>query len=364
MKPLDDLLPEEAHHAELILSLRQTYRSPESITASEREEAIARARERLSSQISETTALERAMSIQSAGTTGSSLPPAPGPGQRPRRVHMIRVLNTIAALLVVGAIIAVLISRHQAPSQISSFNRQEGETIVTSSAGGFEMVMRLTGGPYFLSEMLAVDLSLTNHTDQAVNPGFPFEGYTCGYNSSYDTGVQIVGGSAPIYTLPLPADHRCVSISQGNIVLKAGQTLSVHRYLPLTRSGQMTLVGKTQFYQPGANHSLEPVASPLEKHWPSLPITVSPHIPADRTLSIQRTNTQVTVLVPPGKQLVYMYAIFCTNTGGGNFGWQPLSTTTIKPSDDSCRSMQVDWTFAFAVPGYAILTGKGQFQAP
>jgi len=285
----------------------------------------------------------------------------------PRHARMMRVLNTIAAILVVGAIIGaslVLFSRHQAPSQVVTLDSQGKQVTVTSSAGGFEMVMRLTAGPYFLSEMLAVDISLTNHTDQAVHLGFPFEGYACGYNSSDDTGVQIVGGHKPEYTLPLPTDHSCPPRPEGNSVLKAGQTLSVHRYLPLTLSGQMTLVGKTQFYQPKANTFPEPVASPLDHHWPSLHITVSSHIPVNRTLSLQRTNTQVTVLAPSGKQLVYMYTIACTNTGGGNFGWELLSTTTIKPFDDYCRRVQVDWTFAFAVPGYAILTGEGKFQAP
>jgi hypothetical protein len=101
----------------------------------------------------------------------------------------------------------------------------------------------------------------------------------------------------------------------------------------------------------------------LDNHWPSLHITVSPSIPEDRKLSLQRTDTQVTVGVPKGKQLVYMDTIACPGTVGGNFGWDLLRTTTIKPYDDYCRRVQVDWKFAFAVPGYAILTGEGQFQA-
>jgi hypothetical protein len=72
----------------------------------------------------------------------------------------------------------------------------------------------------------------------------------------------------------------------------------------------------------------------------------------------------VTVIAPKGVQLVYMYTIACPGTGGGNFGETPISTTTIKPYDDYCRGVQVDWTFAFAVPGYAILTGEGTFQIP
>jgi hypothetical protein len=52
MKPLEDFLPEEIHNPELITALQQTHRQPEAITPGEREETIARARERLSSQIS------------------------------------------------------------------------------------------------------------------------------------------------------------------------------------------------------------------------------------------------------------------------------------------------------------------------
>ncbi|HEY7419053.1 MAG TPA: hypothetical protein VH593_27980 [Ktedonobacteraceae bacterium] len=368
MKPLDDFLPDETHHPELITSLRQTHRHPEPITASEREEIIARARKRLSSRISGTAAQDEAASRPLAGVTDSSLPPASIPVRMARRARRIRVLNTIAAILMVGVIIGaslVLFNRHEASSLSAPLNSQGKDVTVTSSAGGFEMTMRLTGGPYFLSEMLAVDISLTNHTDKAVHVGYPFEGYTCGYSSSADTGVQIVGGSKPQYTLPLSTDHSCPPPLQGHAVLNPGQTLSVARYLPLTLSGQMTLIEKTQFYQSGgANNFPEPTASPLDNHWPSLHITVSPSIPVNRTLSLQRTNTQVTVLAPSGKQLVYMYTISCPSVGGGNFTWEPISTTTIKPYDDYCRRVQVDWTFAFAVPGYAILTGEGKFQAP
>lgn len=287
-----------------------------------------------------------------------------GGAQMPQHARRMRVLNTIAATLIVAVMLGaslVLFSRHNAPSQVVTFDSQGEHVTVTSSAGGFEMVMRLTAGPYFLSELLAVDISLTNHTDQTAYLGFPFEQDTCGYHSSDDAGVQILGGSKPAYTLPLPTDHSCPAAAPFyyGIVLKPSQTLSVARYLPLTLSGPMTLVGKTQFYQPGANNYPEPATSPLENHWPSLHITVSPQIPVDRTLSVQRITTQVKVLAPAGKQLVYMYAIACTNTEGGNFAWEPISTTTIKPFDDSC-----DWTFAFAVPGYAILTGAGRFQAP
>ena len=63
MKPLDDFLPEETHNPELITSLRQTHRQPEPITASAREETIARARERLSSQISGTAAHDEEVPI-------------------------------------------------------------------------------------------------------------------------------------------------------------------------------------------------------------------------------------------------------------------------------------------------------------
>ena len=295
--------------------------------------------------------------------------PEPGlaPTPMPRRTHRTHVLNTIAATLIVGAIIGVslvLFSRHDAPSQVTTLDSQGKHITVTSSAGGFVMVMRLTAGPYFLSEMLEVDISLSNHIDTAAHLGFPFERDACGYHSSYNTGVQIVGGNKPVYTLPMPTDHSCPAPFGNGIVLKPGQTLSVTRYLPLTLSGQMTLIGKTQFYQPGASDFPEPATSPLDNHWPSLHITVSPQIPADRTLSLQRTNTQVTVLAPPGQQLVYMYTITCTNTFGGNFGWEPISTITIKPFDDYCRRVQMAWSFAFAVPGYAILTGSGKFQAP
>src|SRR5215469_5031526 len=178
---------------------------------------------------------------------GALFPPTLVPALKPRRTRRMRVLNTIAATLIVAVLIGaslVLFSRHNAPSQVVTLDNQGEHITVTSSAGGFAMGMRLTAGPYFLSELLAVDLSLTNQTDQAVYLGFPFEQDTCGYHSSNDTGVHILGGSKPAYTLPLPTDHSCpVSAAPFyyGIVLQPGQTHSVYRYLPLTLSGQMTL---------------------------------------------------------------------------------------------------------------------------
>ncbi|MDQ2903948.1 MAG: hypothetical protein M3Y81_10380 [Chloroflexota bacterium] len=365
MKPLDDFLPEETHNPELITALRQTQRQPDPITASEREETIAHARERLSSQVSGMASPDEEV-LRLAGVTDSSLLPVLVPTQKPRHARMMRLLNMIAATLIVGAIIGaslVLFSRRDAPSQVTTLDSQGKYVTVTSSAGGLEMGMHLPVGPYFLSEMLTVDISLTNHTDKAVDLGSPFMTYSCGYNISYDTGVQIVGGSKPEYKIPMPTAVHCPAFWR-DLVLKPGHTLSVHKYLPLTLSGQMTLVGKTQFYKPGVHYFPDPAASPLDNHWPALHITVSSHIPADRVLSLQRTNTQVTVLAPAGKQLLYMYTIACTGTWGGIFAWEPISKTTIKPYDDYCRRVQVDWTFIFAVPGYAMFTGEGKFQAP
>src|SRR5258708_38713848 len=105
MKPLDDFLPEETHHPELIILLQHTSYQPAPITVSEREEIIARARERLCSQISGSTVHDQEAPIQLVGPIASSVLPDLAPWKTPRLARIMRVLNATAAILIVGAIV-------------------------------------------------------------------------------------------------------------------------------------------------------------------------------------------------------------------------------------------------------------------
>ncbi len=144
MKPLDDFLPEETHHPELIILLQHTSCQPAPITVSEREETIARARERLCSQISGSTVHDQEAPIQLVGPIASSVLPDLDPVKTPRRVRIMRVLNATAAILIVGAIVGaslVLFSRHGAPSQVTPSDNRPASTGSGSQQG---LTLKLT----------------------------------------------------------------------------------------------------------------------------------------------------------------------------------------------------------------------------
>jgi hypothetical protein len=229
---------------------------------------------------------------------------------------------------------------------------------VVSSVGGLEMSLSLTAGPYFLSEMLAVDISLTNHTQNTYEVGVPFVETLCGYGP----GVWITGGTQPEYTIPVGVVYRCPSGAGGHLPLQPGSTLTTHHYLPLKKSGEQTLTGSVGFSKQGVT---PPVPSSSEGHWPSLQISVHPVIPADRKLSLEVRNAQVIVhaSTEAAAHLAYFYGVWCydtNNDGGstesGSAGWEPISTN--KVNEPGCPGKNVHWDFAFGAPGYGVVWGN------
>ncbi len=376
MKPLDDRsddrLPEENHRQqkELVTLLRKAYQAHPDLSPEEHEQILARVRGRLL-QTEQALSTNEEAPLHPVGSAYSSPFNRTSLFPQPRRGRSFReVLNTLAAMLVVGVLISgsLLVfthlssQHHSGPGLVRSFSLGKTATIV-SSAGGLEMSLSLTSGPYFLSEMLAVDISLTNHTQNTYYVGLPFVVDPCGYWP----GVMVTGGNKPYYDIPIATDHSCPPLVE-NAPLKPGQTLTVHRYLPLTESGKQTFTAQTEFYSAssqGSNPWPSLVSPPLEKHWPAIQISVSPTIPSASKLSFRIEGSQVIVKAVTGtpSRLVYLYGVGCQDfnndgggTGTGNYGWEPISTNRVnKPG---CPGKNVQWVFAFGAPGYGVVTGS------
>jgi hypothetical protein len=371
MKPFsessDDLFPEEndARQREMVTLLQKALPKQAALAGEEQEQILARVRGRLLSQ-DQIVPTDEDFSAQPVGIINSFAHTSPSIYSR--RVKpgssIIRGLNTFAAVLVVGALVSasLLLFVHHVPvssrSPVSPVPLNEG---VTSSADGLSMSLRLTSGPYFLSEMLAADIMLTNHTQKPFFVGLPFVKSICGYSS----GVAIIGGNKPDYIIPIPTDHRCHADSNNTNALEPGQTLTVHKYLPLTSSGKQTLTAETTFYSisgSGQNSIASRISHPLAEHWPTVQIDVKPDIPSNRKLTFQLKGTQATVQSSVGvpSHLVYLYGISCQDYNGvgisGNYGWQEISTNTV--SEPACPTKNVHWQFAFGAPGYAVIIGS------
>ena len=280
----------------------------------------------------------------------------------------MRFANVLAAVLVIAAIIGaslLLFQHHQAqtigntPGLIPP--PSAGMTTVDSSAGGFEMTLSLTQGPYFLSELLAAQISLTNHTDKTAYVSYPFVGSACGYV----TGIQVTGEDQPQFVIPIPTDHSCPA-GDSDTAIKPGQTLTVVKYLSLTNRGHLTLTAETEFYSSttrSPNRFPKVISSPLDGHWPAMSIDVASKVPANRMISYHRVGPRVFIDAP--RPVEYLYSVFCSDyndqggTGTGNFGWESLTKNVV--GEPGCPGKNVQWRFAFGLPGYGIVQGNVTF---
>ncbi len=365
MKPFDDSIPEEieTQHATLVSMLRRAYPRPVQPTSDEQAQILERASQRLLLSRQAVSADEDRV-VRPVGTIDSAplkkLAAHPSAARRGRRIT--RFASMLAAVLVVAAIIGaslLLFQQHQTETAIGTpypSSRPANMVTVFSEAGGFEMTLSLTQGPYFRSEMLAAQISLTNHTDKTAYVSYPFVGSACGYV----TGIQVTGEDTPQFVIPISTDHSCPPIFN-DTAIKPGQTLTVRKYLPLTNSGHLTLTAETTFYSSTPHppdRFLKQISSPLAGHWPTMSIDVAAKVPANRIIALQRDGSSITVDAPTNSQdpLVYLYGVRCGDGFTGDFGWYPIATN--KVNAPGCQlAGGVHWTFAFGIPGYAIVQG-------
>ena len=156
---------------------------------------------------------------------------------QPQNERLARWLNGLGAVLIVAGIIGVSLSVARSPRSASygtAIWGGEGPSTRVAQAGGLYFVMTVTPGPYFLGELLQVDLSLANSS---------FTTYTLG--DSCGGAVYVNRRAEPARTIHYRS-CTIVSCPFFPTVLKPGQTLTLHQLLPLPRTGQVTL-------QPGAD---------------------------------------------------------------------------------------------------------------
>jgi hypothetical protein len=372
MNQFDDPLPEEqkSQQQELLAMLQRDYLKPAPLSTDEQEQSLARVRERL--LLADQQAAEVVPGQQAS--TPASIPPAPiaAINVPRRRRRIVNLLNGLAAVLIVGALIGgtLLLFSHYTSSQPAApaITPTPGgyftylPIVASSSADGLQMTVSMTPGPYFLSELLAVVITLTNYSEKTYTAGIPFIGSACGYV----TGLTLNGGEKPYFTIPIPTDHSCPPIFRG-VTLKPGKSLSALVYLPLTASGQVSLESYAEIYNNAVPRNPFPLPTPISpfKSGPVVHFYVSTKVPAGRALTYKRQGLHVTVNIPLDAQspLIYLYAVSCDDfnndggsTGTGNYGWYPISGNRV--TQPGCPGKNIKWYFAFGVPGYGIAVGN------
>ncbi len=359
MKPFDDMLPEEQEeqHRELITLLHQAYQQSLASTANAQEQAIQRVGERLAMMednvaLSEETLPEQLHVEQALWREPETV--RGRPGRRKRAMHLI---NTLAAVLVVGLLIGGSIVLFTNRPQSTTAGPVGTPVTVRVEAGGLEMSLSVTPGPYFLSELVVADMSLTNHSHTTF--------MLRGKESLCFPALRLyqIGGEGPHYTLPLHGNPVFFGCNASDSQFEPGQTITNQQYEPLTSSGHVILTAQAQFLKTeGGGLTYGP--SPLDGHWPSLQIQVASHVPSDRLFSLHLKGSQVVVDAPPNLHLVYRFIESCVGDGPspdvGSLTWDPISTRILNVPGNlvGCPAKDVRWQYAVSVAGYAIVAGK------
>ncbi len=346
----DDLVPEEGEqeYTRLLTVLRSASAERVPIPAEEQRQIIARVRERLTRATSPSAPAE-------VGTLSRQQHHYP---KRKVRTRTRFVAQLLATVVVIGLILGawVLFRRYPSPygTAVSTPTSGTGPT-AQAEAGGLEASMHmLIGGPYFLGELLPINVSFTNHTQGAawldasvriVNnsiayPCFPPEFL-----------VQVTGGHNPSYTFP-ELDTVCTQPFFANEV-GPGQTITIRQYVPLTKSGEVTLT--TGVRLPGR------FIDPFNRLWPAvhLQVQVNPQVPQDRAIPLQPQPGGVTINAPAGAQahLLYMQGLTCDGYDLSDpVKWTPLSTNVLH--EPACPAAHRHWTYIVGAPGYAIASGS------
>lgn len=232
-----------------------------------------------------------------------------------------------------------------------------------TDAGGLTMTLRLSPGPYFLSELVAVRLTLANRTQAPVT----LQGAPMANDCSQALGAALTG-DPPHYAPPTVGFVSCPLISS---VLHPGQVWTIDTLLPLSSSGSVTLTAHASFVVsatgPGGASYETGSDGPFAGRWPALHIAVASAIPAGHAIVLRptaATNPHQVSISTSGTAPTRFYAIsdiVCSDGGQGfserpDLTWRPVSGTTL--TQPSCSGTSPVWTYSVGAPGFAIASGK------
>jgi hypothetical protein len=274
---------------------------------------------------------------------------------------------------------------------------------VSSRAGSLDVTMSITRGPHFVSELLAVEITLKNNgqTDYPLAGTDTINLCTSAFGVVINTITDAATPATSVsYDFPIHWDAmKCPAPSPNP--LKPGEQITARGYFPLTASGNVVLAvrlnasSRTNSLLPSnapasssqssaeistpifpapdqsnisvlANDQsqvdlsrlqLASLFSPLAGNPVSMLIKVSPDIPDDRKITLTQQGEDVQVVAPEAirGQLLSAFYVSCAHSFGiGN--WEKLSSSTLHKPD--CDDAKREWTYVVAAPGYAIASIK------
>jgi hypothetical protein len=239
-----------------------------------------------------------------------------------------------------------------------------GGPVAVATVDGLTLSLRLSPGPYFLSELVAARMTLANGSDVA----YRLEGVPEANDCAQAIGVLLAGGQAPRYTVPTQGRVSCPDVSS---TLQPGEAWTIDQPVPLTASGEVTLTAEGRFVVSGTDAhgtafetgSEEPFAG----RWPVLRLTVAPGVPAGRVISLRPINVlsihRVSIAAPEGARgRLFAIADVTCHGGGSEMTESPRLTWRLVGGDTldepGCPGDDEVWSYSVGAPGYAIASGR------
>ena len=239
-----------------------------------------------------------------------------------------------------------------------------GGPVATAAADGLTLSLRVSPGPYFLSELVAARMTLANGSDRA----YRLQGVPEMNDCDQALGVLLAGGQAPRYTVPTQGEVSCPDLSS---TLHAGETWTIDQLLPLTASGEVMLTTQARFIVSGTDAHGTTFETggegPFAGRWPEVHLLVAPSVPAGRTLSLHAINVlsihHVSIAAPEGARgRLFAIADVTCHRGGSEMTempgltWRPVSGDTL--DEPGCPGNDEVWSYSVGAPGYAIASGR------
>lgn len=268
--------------------------------------------------------------------------------------------------VVVLALVGVFALRGSpgAPAGANGAALTAGGPSATAVANGLTLSLRVSPGPYFLSELVAARMTLTNGSGRV----YQLQGVPRTNDCDQAIGALLAGGRAPRYSPPTQGFMSCPDISS---TLHVGETWTIDHLLPLTASGEVTLTTQARFIVSGTDAHGTAFETggegPFAGRWPEVRLTVAPGVPAGRTLSLRPINVlgihRVSIAAPEGARGRLFATADVTCHGGGSemteipsLTWRLVSGDTL--DEPGCPGDDEVWSYSVGAPGYAIASGR------
>jgi hypothetical protein len=282
-----------------------------------------------------------------------------------------RVLSRRAATVgVAGVVVLALVGVFALRGSLGAGAGPNGAALTAGgpaamvAADGLMLSLRISPGPYFLSELVAAQMTLINASGIA----YQLEGAPVMNDCDQVMGVVLAGGQAPRYTVPTQGRVSCPDVSS---TLHPGETWIINQLLPLTASGDVTLTAEGLFVVSGRDahgNAFETGSEgPFAGHWPVLRLTVAPGVPAGRGISLRPISVlsihRVGIAAPGGARgrLFAIADVTCHGDGSvmteaPDVTWRLVSGDTL--DEPGCPGDDEVWSYSVGAPGYAIVSGR------